>query len=75
MRGASDEEHVALAVREGRIIFTQDADFLRMHASDYPHRGIVYAPQRTPTGVIVRSLMLIHEVLRPEEMLGRVEFL
>jgi hypothetical protein len=56
-------------------MFTQDADFLRMHASDYPHRGIVYAPQQTPPGIIVRGLMLIYDVLRPEEMVGRVEFL
>lgn len=74
MRGAPDEEHLALGVREGRTIFTQDADFLRMHASDHPHHGIVYAPQQTPTGVIVRGLMLIYEVLSPEEMAGRVEF-
>lgn len=75
MRGAGDEEHLALAAREGRIIFTQDADFLRMHASDHSHRGIVFAPQQVPTGSIVRGLMLIYEILRPEDMAGRVEFL
>jgi predicted nuclease of predicted toxin-antitoxin system len=57
MRGASDEEHLVLAMREGQIIFTQDADFLRMHASGHSHRGIVYAPQVTSTGAIVRGLV------------------
>ena len=75
MRGAPDIEHLALAVREGRTIFTQDADFLRMHASGHPHRGIVYAPQQTPTGAIVRGLMLICEVLHPDDTIGRIEFL
>lgn len=75
MRGASDAKHMALALREGRTIFTQDADFLRVHASGHSHRGIAYAPQQTPTGAILRGLMLIYEVLRPEEMIGRVEFL
>jgi predicted nuclease of predicted toxin-antitoxin system len=74
MRAASDEGHLRLAVREERTIFTQDADFLRLHASNRAHSGIVYAPQGTPTGAIVRRLVLIHEVLRPEEMAGRLEF-
>lgn len=75
MRGASDTEHLGLGMREERVIFTQDADFMRMHASGHPHRGVVYAPQHTPAGIIVRGLMLIYDVLRPEEMIGRVEFL
>ena len=29
---ASDEEYVAYALREGRVIFTHDDDFLRIHA-------------------------------------------
>jgi arylsulfatase A-like enzyme len=28
---ADDEDHVAFALREGRVIFTNDADFLRLH--------------------------------------------
>ncbi len=32
MLGASDEEHLAFALAEGRVIFTQDADFLRLAA-------------------------------------------
>lgn len=75
MRGASDEEYLALAIREGRAVFTQDPDFLRLHASNRPHSGIIYAPQGTPTGIIVRGLSLIHEPLGLEEMAGRVEFL
>lgn len=74
MRGAADKDHLALAVHEERTIFTQDTDVLRLHASDHAHAGIVYAPQGTPTGAIVRSLVLIHEVLRPEQMAGRLEF-
>jgi predicted nuclease of predicted toxin-antitoxin system len=47
---ASDQEQLSLAAREGRTVFTQDADFLREHASGRPHRGIVYAPQQTSPG-------------------------
>ena len=75
MLGASDEEHLALAYREERIVFTQDADFLRLHAAGAEHAGVVYAPQQTATGEMIYGLMLIAEVLDSEEMKGHLEFL
>src|SRR5215208_1274732 len=74
MMTAEDEQHVVLALGEGRVIFTQDADFLRLHAAGRPHAGIVYAPQGTAVGTIVRSLMLVFDVLTPEDMPSHVEF-
>jgi hypothetical protein len=75
MLAASDKDHLALAVRERRVLFTQDADFLRLHATGMLHSGIAYAPQQTPIGNIVRGLMLIYQVLEPEDMVNHVEFL
>lgn len=72
--GATDAQHLAHASREGRVLFTQDDDFLRLAAS-HPHAGIVYASQRTPVGEVVRGLTLVFHVLTAEEMAGRVEFL
>ena len=40
MLGAGDEQHLALALRERRVIFTQDADFLRLHAAGRPHESL-----------------------------------
>ncbi|MFZ2517697.1 MAG: DUF5615 family PIN-like protein, partial [Anaerolineae bacterium] len=74
-RGATDEDHLTLARKQRRVVFTQDADFLRLAAAGYNHAGIVYAPQRTAIGEIVRGLVLIHQVLEAEEMVGRVEYL
>jgi predicted nuclease of predicted toxin-antitoxin system len=73
--GATDEEHLAFALAEGRVIFTQDDDFLRLGAAKKVHPGIVYAPQHTPVGQIIQGLMLIHDLLTAEEMIGNVEFL
>ncbi len=73
--GASDEEHLKRALNEGRVIFTQDDDFLRLHAAGMDHAGIVYAPQKTPVKDIIRGLMLIHQVLDAEEMHGQIDFL
>ncbi len=75
MLGASDEEHLAFARREGRVLFTQDNDFLRLHASGAEHAGIVYARQPTPIGDMIYGLMLVVEVLNPEELKGYLEFL
>ena len=74
--GASDEEHLAFARQEGRVLFTQDDDFLRLHAAGVPHGGIVYVhQQRAGIGEMIAGLMLIYEVLDSDEMEGHVEFL
>src|SRR5262245_51063477 len=73
--GASDEEHLERARAEGRVVFTQDDDFLRLHAAGANHSGIAYAPQGTPIGELIRGLMLIHQVLEPGEMENHVEYL
>lgn len=75
MMEATDEAHLSLALREGRVLFTQDADFLRLAASGKPHAGIVYTRQHTPPRTIIQSLMLMCQVLSAEEMIGRVEYL
>jgi Domain of unknown function (DUF5615) len=72
---ASDEEHLARARSESRVIVTQDADFLRFHAAGADHPGIAYAPQGTPIGSIIRGLMLICQILEPDDMVGQLEYL
>jgi predicted nuclease of predicted toxin-antitoxin system len=73
--GASDEAHLRRAREEGRVIFTQDDDFLRLAAAGADHAGIVYTTQETTTGEIISGLMLIHWVLEADEMMGHVEYL
>ncbi len=75
MLGASDEEHMAFALAEGRMLFTQDADFLRLAAAGHKHAGIAYARQGTSVGDIIQGLMLIVQVLEAEEMNGKIEYL
>lgn len=72
---ADDEEHLAFALAEGRVIFTQDDDFLKLASSGKAHAGIVYAPQHTPIGETIQGLMLVYQVLEAEEMVGNIEFL
>lgn len=73
---SSDEIQLAFAFSQGRVIFTQDDDFLRLHQAGIAHAGIVYCRQNTRSiGEILRGLILIWEYVEPEEMFGCVEFL
>jgi hypothetical protein len=74
--GASDESDLEFAVRERRVIFTCDADFLRLAQAGAVHHGIVYSPpQKRSVAYLIRALCLIHDALAPEDMQGRVEYL
>ncbi len=75
MMAATDEAHLALALDLGRVLFTQDADFLRLAASNTPHAGIAYARQHTSVGAIIQGLMLVYQLLTTEDMFGHIEYL
>jgi hypothetical protein len=74
--GASDEEHIAFALREQRVIFTNDRDFLRLTAGGMPHAGIAYCPPGdSRIGDVIRYLALMHECLSQEEVANLIEYL
>jgi len=74
--GASDQEQIAFALSKNRLIFTHDDDFVVLHWSGINHAGIIYcAQQRRSIGEILSKLILIWEVLEPEEMKKQLEFL
>lgn len=73
--GAPDIEHLTFARKEGRVIVTQDDDFLRLHAGGEEHTGIAYAQQQISIGEIIRGLILIYQVLDAEEMINHIEFI
>jgi predicted nuclease of predicted toxin-antitoxin system len=74
--GVPDLEQLAYARREGRVIFTEDADFLIIAARTSEHHGIAYARKGTRSiGQIVQWLELMQGVMTAEEMRGHVEYL
>jgi hypothetical protein len=73
--GATDVEHLERARADGRVLFTQDDDFLCLHAEGRQHAGIASAPQGVAIGDIIRGLMLIHQVMDGSDMMDHVEFL
>nr|WP_239727921.1 hypothetical protein [Nodularia sphaerocarpa] len=49
---------------------------MRLDQSNINHLGIIYCPQQTKSiGQIIQGLVLIWELLEPEEMLGHIEYL
>jgi len=74
--GSADGTQLSFATSAGRVLVTHDADFLRLHSEGVIHAGIAYCQQgAVPVGQMLRQLVLIFDLLTPEEMGGRVEFL
>ena len=76
LRTGSDERQLAYARQENRVIVTHDDDFLRLAATNSDHAGIAYCHKEARTiGQIISALRLIYQVLTPDEIRGRVEYL
>lgn len=76
----SDEAILQRATDLGRIVFTQDMDFLRIAREWNDGRrdftGIVFAHQLSITiGQAIRELELIAMCMEPDDMKNRVEYL
>lgn len=75
MLSATDIEHVVLANSLGRVIFTQDRDFLRLHSQGLSHPGIVFFANQKDIGRIVRGLQRLFERSTAEQMQNSVVYL
>ena len=76
LRTLDDNAQLEYSRAERRVVVTHDTDFLRIADRSNDHQGIAYCHQTARSiGEIIRALILIYEVLTPEEMAGHVEFL
>lgn len=74
--GASDNEQLQYARREGRVIVSQDTDFLVIAAATVEYPGLAFARKGTRSvRQIIDQLELIRAVMTAEEMHGHVEYL
>jgi len=71
---ASDDRQLAFSVSERRVIITKDTDFLKIARSGAAHPGIVFFHDGTRIGEVVRYVRLIWEIMEPDEMFNRVEY-
>ena len=80
MADRDDEFLLQRATDLGRVVFTQDMDFLALAAAWQQTRreftGMVYAHQlRITIGGAIHDLALIASLMNPEDIRNRVEFL
>jgi predicted nuclease of predicted toxin-antitoxin system len=74
--GASDEQHLAYALVNGRVVVTHDPDFLRLHASGASHAGIAFChSHRRSLRELIAATVLLSMKESPEAMVNRVEYL
>ena len=58
------------------MIFSSDADYIRLHDQGVEHAGIAYChQQRRSIGAMIRALELIWEVYEPDETRNRIEYI
>ena len=76
LSSSDDELIVEQAKAEKRVIYTQDADFLRLHVRGYKHHGIFYHDQlKYSIGEAIQMVALACEIFSEKEMENKVEFL
>lgn len=75
LQGQSDETHIAYGIRDRRVIYSQDDDYLIIAAKGIEHAGIVYnAPNTKTIRQIINFLVLLDACMSQDEMRNRVEF-
>jgi predicted nuclease of predicted toxin-antitoxin system len=80
MSAASDESILTRARELGRVVFTQDMDFLEITAAwlekAIPFAGVIYGRQMGITiGQAVIDLELFAKLLQPKEMENKLEYI
>ena len=75
LRTQDDQAHLRFARHEGRVIVTRDQDFLRLASEGVDHSGIVFYTANQSIREIIEGLILIYEVLTPDELAEQIEYL
>jgi predicted nuclease of predicted toxin-antitoxin system len=74
--GATDEEQLAYALEQQRVILTYDDDLLVLHRNGVLHAGIAFCTLRTRSiGQIVLKLAALSRHYERPDIAGRVEYL
>jgi predicted nuclease of predicted toxin-antitoxin system len=75
LRTQNDEAHLRFARDEVRVIVRRDQDFLRLAGVALDHSGIVFYTANQSIREIIEGLILIYEVMLPDEMARQIEYL
>ena len=68
-------QHLQIATAMGRVVCTEDRDFLKLAAAGAEHAGIIRGRQRRHAiGDWVKYLRLVHSACTAEELRNTVSF-
>jgi len=68
----SDESQLRYATEQGRILVTEDSDFVVLSATQQPHAGIVYFPIVLAIGPCVEYLELLALATLPDDIANQL---
>ncbi len=77
--GLKDEEVLAIAAREGRVLVTHDRKTMPRHFAEFIMRdtsaGVIVVPQRLAVNIAIEDLILIWAASDAEEWINRIQSL
>jgi uncharacterized protein with PIN domain len=74
--GHEDQDQLAFAAAEGRVLVTHDHHFTERAAARTKHSGICYChPEKYSIGELLHNLLIVGICATAEEMEGRLYFL
>ena len=74
--GKDDPRHLQNAAVMGRVVCTEDRDFLKLASAGFEHAGIIRGRQRRHSiGDWVKYLRLVHAVYEADELRNMVLFM
>lgn len=72
---ADDMDHIAFALLHGRVVITQDRDYLVLDSQGVAHAGIAYWRVGTRSiGQVILSLVTLSQTLSDDDIAGKVKF-
>jgi predicted nuclease of predicted toxin-antitoxin system len=75
LRTKDDAAQLNFARDAVRVMVTRDHDFLRLVSGATKHPGVAFYTASKSLGEIIEGLMLLYEVMTPDEMSRHVEYL
>ena len=73
--GTEDSEHLRRATELGRVVCTEDDDFIRLAAQGIKHAGIIHGEQdKRSMGDWIKYLRFVHAICSAEELTNEVLF-
>ena len=71
-QGIDDPDQLTYATSLGRVIVTQDEDYMALSYQQLPHAGIIWLQRKDSIGRYIEFLETTAKVMEPEEVANRL---